>query len=431
MARRRRRPVSIGTYLMLTIAAATIALSGWIFLRLAGDLNDITIDTASIIQSLVVSSSDQPAATSINYSVVTAPEPTPSPTPAPPPESKRLTLTAGGQIYLDSTLRKAGLNDGGYYFDDIFAQITPYMNKSDITMVTLESTVTESGSYGTYIAPAAILSALKTAGVDIINLATERILDGGLNGLATTRTIAEQLGFSVTGAHRSADEQRLPLTFEVNGIKVAVLSYTYGLSSEGDKKGSSSDRAIAVNIMNAETIRADVMQARNLGANLVIVNTHWGKRADTKAGSQQTRLIDNIIDCGADLILGTHPLTVHKFDKQTLVCADGVTRDVFVAYSLGDFMVNERSSSAEVTGVLLTLEYELADSASSVTLKNSTYMPTWLMRWETDKYYYKIIPAGTTSKPEVMTDTIYRNMRRAYEDLLKKNGSDFALPIPE
>ncbi|MDR1569234.1 MAG: CapA family protein [Oscillospiraceae bacterium] len=430
---KQKRPISFGTYLMLIIVAITVGMSAWVLPRIAGDLEDITIDTAALIHALAATAAPSGAAPIAEYHPATDIDVPAEPTPAPPPAASSVTISVGGQIWLDSTLRKSGLQEAGaYHYDDIFETITPYMNGADVTMVTLESTISMNESYDTYRAPEAILGALKNAGVDIINLATERILEEGLDGLAHTRTIAEKYGFDVTGANRSADEQALPLTFELNGIKIAVLSYTYGLSTAGAKVGTKEDRQAAVNLIDAQSIRDDVRLAREQGANLVLINTHWGKRSNTKPPTDITRLVDEIADCGADAILGTHPTTVHKMERRSVLCADGVQRDVFIAYSLGDFLVNERGSSDEIIGMLLTLQFTLDPDSASARLTDAKYLPTWQMRWQpADKYYYRILPAGTTQQPSEMTNTVYRSMRRAYEDLIKKIGSDAAMPISE
>ena len=429
---RRKRPVSFGTYFMLVITVISVGLGAWIFPRIAGNLDEVVIDTAALIQALAATA-PPPGTTPVTEPRPTiAPEEYEQPTATPPPQAKTVTISAAGQIWLDSTLRKSGVTEGGSYnYEEIFDAIRPYMNDADVTMVTLESTVTGGDSYDTYRAPEAILSALKNAGVDIINLATERILEEGLAGLDYTRSTAVGMGFSVTGANRSREEQELPLTFEVNGVKIAVLSYTYGLSAVGGRVGTKEQRDIAVSLIDANRIREEVAEARSHGANLVIVNTHWGKRSNTKPGTDITRLVDDIITCGADAIIGTHPTTVHKMDRRRVTCDDGVERDVFIAYSLGDLLVNERSTSAEIIGTLLTLQFTLDPGATSVRLTGAEYLPTWQMRWEAGKYNYRILPAGTVVQPDEMTNTVYRSMRRAYEDVVKKLGSDIATPVAE
>jgi len=418
---------------MLAITVMTVGLGAWIFPRIAGDLEDVTINTAALIQALAATAAPPDATPIAEYHPVQNIDIIPvEPTPTPQPQARTVSITAGGQIWLDSTLRRSGLQESGAHnYDEIFEVIAPYMSRADVTMVTLETTVTGEASYDTYRAPVSLLRTLNGAGVDIINLGTERILESGFAGLEYTRQAAEQHGFDVTGANRSKEEQELPLTFEVNGIKIAVLSYTYGFSTTGGRQGTKEHREIAVNLIDEQRIRQDVRVARERGANLVIVNAHWGKRAATKPATDITRLVDKIVDCGADAILGTHPTSVHKMERRHVACVDGVTRDVFIAYSLGDLLVNERSTSADIIGVLLTLQFTLDPGAESVRLTGANYLPTWQMRWERDKFYYRILPAGTTNQPSEMTNTVYRSMRRAYEDLLKKLGSDAALPIAE
>ncbi|GHU72310.1 hypothetical protein AGMMS49992_07990 [Clostridia bacterium] len=429
MRNNRRRGVSFGTWLMLAVTVATIGLGAWVFPRLSGNLDEVAFDATAIIQALAATA--DPGATPVPAYQPTL-EPIAEPTATPAPQARVITLGAAGQIFLDSTLRKSGLLEtGSYNYDSIFDAITPYTAALDAMMVTLETTVTDASPYDAYCAPSEILTSLKKAGVDIINLGTERILEEGIEGLNKTRAAAEKNGFSVTGAHRSSDEQALPLTFDLNGVKVAILSYTYGLSTVGVKQGTKDQRAIAVNIIDPETIRADVATARGQGANLVIVNVHWGKRSNTKPSTDCTKLVDQIADCGVDVILGTHPSYVHKMERRAVTWADGTEHELFVAYSLGNFLSNERDSAEQIVGMLLSMQFTLDPGATTVRMTDAKWMPTWVMRWGGGPYQYRLLPAGTETQPEEMTNSIYRNMRRAYEDIIKRYGDSAAVPIAE
>ena len=433
--RRQKRHLSMGSIFMILWTAGCVAMGLFVFSRLSGYLGDVQLSPAAMIQGLVATAppATQSPAAQTTASPETTPETQETAQPAPAQAPRVITINAVGQIGLDNTLRRSGLQESGNYdYQEIFTDIAPYMSRSDITLVTLETAVAgESLDYDSYNAPDAILDALGKAGVDIINLGTERILDKGFEGLAKTRDTAERMGFDVTGAHRSAQEQQLPLTFVVQDIKVACLSYTYGLSSTGGKKGTAEQRAWAVNLLDPEQVRQDVQKARAQGAQLVLVNVHWGKRSNTKPSSDVLKLADQLASCGADAILGTHPTSVHSMERRTVTLEDGRTQEVFIAYSLGNFLTNERDDAATITGTLLTLEFTLDPGADRVRLTNARYMPTWVMRYQTDSYHYRILPAGSASQPPEMTNSVYRNMSKAYENQLKTLGTEAAAPYAE
>ncbi|MDR0396405.1 MAG: CapA family protein [Oscillospiraceae bacterium] len=425
---RKKRGVSFGTWLMLAATALAVSMSAWIFPRLSGSLEDVAVVSGALIQALAATAVPGETPVAVYQPTI---EPTAAPTPTPPPQSRTVTLGVSGQIYLDGNLRKSGLIEtGAYNFESIFSQIAPYASAPDAMMVTLETTVSDAPPYDTYCAPSEILTALKNAGVDIINLGTERILEEGFEGLSKTRAAVEMHGFSVTGAHRSPDEQALPLTLDLNGVKVAVLSYTYGLSTVGAKQGSKDQRAIAVNTIDPQRIRQDAETARERGANLVIVNMNWGKRTATKPAAAETKIVDEIADCGVDVILGVHPSSAHKMERRNVTWADGTEHEVFIAYSLGNFLTNERETD-QIVGMLLTLQFTLDPGSDRARLTDAKWMPTWVMRWDSGGYQYRILPAGTETQPAEMTDGVYRNMRRAYENIIKRYGDTAAVPVAE
>jgi len=435
MARRRRirRGVSAGTVVMLTITLLTVGLGAWTLPRLAGNLEDVTFDPGVYIQALAQTQPESQAEVITVYEPAATPVPEAAPTATPAPESRSVTFAFGGQVSVDNTMRKAVRVEGDYYdFSGIFDVITPYLSQADVAMLTLEAaTAGADADYDVYNAPDALLTALQDAGVDVINLGTERILDKGIAGLTRTRDLAEQMGFDVVGANRSLDESLLPLTFEVNGVKCAILSYTYGLSSTGSQKGTKDQRAYSVNTLDAARVRLDVKQARAQGAQVVVVACHWGKRSNTKASTDVKGIAESILDCGADAIIGTHPTSVHTMERRTVTWEDGTEHEVFVAYSLGNFLTNERDDTANITGVLLTLRFTVEPGADSAKITSASYLPTWVMRWQDSIYHYRILPSGTLTQPAEMTNSVYRNMRRSYEDMIKKLGTDAALPIEE
>ncbi len=82
--------------------------------------------------------------------------------------------------------------------------------------------------YPTFNSPASLGEALKNIGVDVLSTANNHCLDKGFSGLESTLSELDNMGISHTGTSRTEEEQNTVLVKEVNGIKIAFLSFTYG-----------------------------------------------------------------------------------------------------------------------------------------------------------------------------------------------------------
>lgn len=94
-------------------------------------------------------------------------------------------------------------------------------------------------------------------------------------------------------------------------------------------------------------LREDIARARQQ-ADLVVVAFHWGQEytsVPVPFKSDQRAVAHLAIDAGADLVLGFHPHAVQGFE---------IYRGRFIAYSLGNFVMDQRS---EITRESMILEF--------------------------------------------------------------------------
>ena len=96
-----------------------------------------------------------------------------------------------------------------------------------------------------------------------------------------------------------------------------------------------------------DVIESQITQAAQL-ADLVVVSNHWGVEGSHTITDAQRNLAQQMVDWGADVIIGTHPHVVQ--DAQWLTAADG--RQCFVAYSLGNYL-NAQSTMDTMIGAVL------------------------------------------------------------------------------
>ena len=78
-------------------------------------------------------------------------------------------------------------------------------------------------------------------------------------------------------------------------------------------------------------------------ADLVIVCPHWGVEYAVKPSREQVDLAHQMIDAGADIIVGSHPHVVQPVEKY---------HDRWIAYSLGNFIFDQKSPNTH-RGLLL------------------------------------------------------------------------------
>jgi poly-gamma-glutamate synthesis protein (capsule biosynthesis protein) len=135
-------------------------------------------------------------------------------------------------------------------------------------------------------------------------------------------------------------------------MKIGFLAYYRGgeAPAAGDSSPGVADREPAA-------IRRDIRRLKDtLGADLVIVNIHWGiEKADTPE-TWQRKLAHLIIDTGADVIVGHHPHVLQGIERY---------RHGIIAYSLGNLLFGGNSRDSYDTALLEiragpgTLEHDL------------------------------------------------------------------------
>ncbi len=94
----------------------------------------------------------------------------------------------------------------------------------------------------------------------------------------------DRAGVAHTGSYRSAAARRAPLLLRVRGVTVAFMSYT------ATTNGLRLPRPWSVNLAEPGRILADARRARRSGADIVLVNLHWGTEYRHAPDAQQWRM---------------------------------------------------------------------------------------------------------------------------------------------
>ena len=264
----------------------------------------------------------------------------------PEPEKMQIVMI-GDMLMHDKIIASGKKEDGTYNFDHLFAQVAEFISSADLAIVNQE-TIMGGDSYGytgypSFNSPYALADAEVKAGFDVLLLATNHTLDKGkkavINCMDYLDSTHPDLGY--VGINRSQDAQDNNIyVYEANGIKVAILNYTYGTNGIALPK----DMPYLVNMMDEEKIRADIRKAEEI-ADFTIVCPHWGTEYKLEADSSQKKWANIFLEEGVDLVLGAHPHVIEPIEW----LKDDNGNEMLVYYSLGNFVNGTSSTGNGVT----------------------------------------------------------------------------------
>lgn len=269
------------------------------------------------------------------------PEPTPeavSTAEAAPeePQPPEIRLVMVGDILLHTPLAESGKKpEGGYDFSAVFANLQEEIQAADAALVNQEVIIggAELGvsGYPAFNAPYELGDALMDAGFDIVLHATNHALDKGKRGLLNCLSFWRENypETPVLGIHDSRESQQEIYVYEQQGIRIAILNYTYGTNGIALPE----DMPYAVDLLEKDRIIDDLQRAQEL-ADFVVVCPHWGKEYVLEQTQNQEQWAEFFTENGADLILGTHP---HVIEPIAQITAENGNQ-ALVYYSLGNFV---------------------------------------------------------------------------------------------
>ena len=290
------------------------------------------------------------------------------------------TLFAGGDILLDrgvyQTLRVRGRGED-FPFDGGTAEITSrckdcsplgwdlprtrrtgnagavrdLISGADIAMANFENPAPNRFTWHTsktvFTADPTLIDGLADAGIDYVSIANNHIGDAGDAGILQTIANLKKRGLKSSGAGKDLAAARKPGILDANGTRVAILAYDAiapGYHAAKGEPGSSK--------LTLSNVKAGVKAARKAGADVVIVFPHWGVEYRYSPFANQQRLAHQILDAGADMIIGNH---AHY------AAAMEVYKGKPIWYALGNFVFDQTWSEPTMEGITLELTFQGAE----------------------------------------------------------------------
>jgi poly-gamma-glutamate synthesis protein (capsule biosynthesis protein) len=331
-----------------------------------------------------------------------------------------ITFTAVGDVVMHLPIVDSGFNpvDKSYDFRPVFSEIKPGLEKADVAVGILEAPLagpeTKYTGYPLFNSPDTIANALQWAGLDLVFIAHNHCLDRGITGLQRTMAYLDKIGLPYAGCNNSPAQKRYRIVM-VKGIKLAFLSYTTttnGIDLPASKRWM-------VNRLDYDKIGSDIADARQNGADGIILALHTGIEYQRYPSTEQQQMVNHLFELGADIILGSHVHVVQPIELRNMVVPEsGKTRTCFVAYSLGNFLSNQRWRYSDC-GLMVDLILTKIPGETGITIISKNYTPLWVNRFTAGgKLHYRIKPLNGMNigaDPEVDLDGRIR-MKQVWEE---------------
>ena len=231
------------------------------------------------------------------------------------PVIQTVTVTAVGDCTLGVTQTHGYAGSFHEYYDQngedyFFGGVRDLFESDDFTLINLECVLSESENrvektWNLKGRPEYV-GIMTGSSVEGCSLGNNHTLDYGESSLEDTKSVLDEAGI-------------------IYGLNEHVATYT---TESGIVIGIVSSNMLWQDETHANYVKDGIAALREQGANLVIVSCHWGIEGDHYANGYQVDMAHQIIDWGADLLIGTHPHVLQGVElyKGKVIC-----------YSLGNF----------------------------------------------------------------------------------------------
>ncbi len=262
----------------------------------------------------------------------------------PPPS-----LIAVGDIMLGGRAKKILAECGPDY---PFDALLPLLRSAPIVLGNLEGPFAHKARKQprnfSYRVDPELASSLTRAGINVVTLANNHLLDCGRSGVLETLDALARAKVSALGAGEDKSAAHAPVIRQAGRLRIGLLGYYWNsrTAATADRPGSAMDFP--------EMLEADIRGLREQ-VDRIVVTCHWGVPYEREPSIADRAKAHLAVDCGADVVIGHHPHIVQPFE---------IYRGRPIFYSVGNFAFGSGNSRAE--GLLVSLRFDEKDTVVNV-----------------------------------------------------------------
>lgn len=258
-----------------------------------------------------------------------------------------------------------------YDFNYMFDCARPYLRESDFTIGVLEGPLAgEEKGFSTsnfddgiplYLNfPDAFAEAIKEAGIDLVTLANNHILDMGIPGQLRTIDLLDRSSIKHTGSYRNHEERNTVKIVDIKGLKAAILAYTIPSNYYSEKYFfEEAEHLTSVLVPKSSQffsralarVKQDFASAKSHYPDLIIVLPHMGTQFMHATDDFQNTWNEIFVTEGADIVLGDHSHAVQPLEfRKTL--RQGKERNVLILNCPGNFVNSFIQHNGDATAIV-------------------------------------------------------------------------------
>ena len=304
-------------------------------------------------------------------------------------------LFAGDAMQHKSQIEDAKKEGGKYDYSLYFKHVEQVIKKADVAVINFE--VTMGGKpytgYPTFSAPDEFAEAIKNAGFNVFLTANNHSVDRGKKGIERTIKQLDSLDVVHTGTFKDSLEREIyyPLLMLKDGIRIAMLNYTYGTN------GIPVPKPNIVNLIDTVQIKKDIADSKKLGADIIIANMHWGDEYVLRQNREQTKLANFLVDNGVRLVIGNHPHVVQPVD----IRKEGDSIKSIIVYSLGNYISGMRTINTS-GGMVVNINIS-KEPRQTVSIDSFDYSLVWTHKPKVNNKFtnFTLLPVNEYETEEV------------------------------
>ncbi len=267
----------------------------------------------------------------------------------------KISFTGDLILLRDMIERAYNLEEGTYDFDEMFEHVKEYWAEDDLSIGVFEGPMAGADNgYSTscfddglplYLNfPDSFAAAVKRAGIDFVTTANNHLLDQGIDGYLRTLDVLDAIGLDHSGSYRNRAEHDEPKVLLVKGLKIGVLTYTYGSNYyEEDFFFEPENAHITSCVMPKkskyftacqEQVKEDFQRLKSQQPDIIIVLPHMGEQFLHAPDPDQLAWCELFVEQGADIIFSDHGHAVQPIEWRKN--KDG--KNVLIAHCPGNFI---------------------------------------------------------------------------------------------
>lgn len=284
-------------------------------------------------------------------------------------------FAAAGDLNVTERLVTSGGSE--YDYSKLFLDVAPVLADADLTTVNLEGNLCGAPYGESASAPQNLADALRSAGVDMIQLANSYSINRGVSGLMTTIDSVVLSGMEPVGVFKDQaqyEEKQGFSLFEVEGVRIAVVSFTKGMDGTTLPPGNEScvnvlysDYDSTYQTVDKAKIQQVMAAVEQQAPDITVALLHWGSEYNDNISASQELICDLLQSYGVDAVIGTHPHYVHRIDFDP-------EKGTLVAYSLGDFAGDAPRAGTEYS-IILDMEITKDNVSGEASITGYRYTP--------------------------------------------------------